>query len=172
MSNSGWDMGWVAKAIHRSIAYISRLAGAKSGYSEEHGVAAVEFALVLPAMCAMFFGMISLGIAISNYEILTGAVNQGVRALALSRGSATPFADTVGAITTAAPGLKPANLGISMTINGQACASDSGQSNCASLLTAGGVGTVHVTYPCSIVVMGYDFSPGCTLTQTSTGRVE
>jgi Flp pilus assembly protein TadG len=142
------------------------------GRQSEYGGSAVEFALVLPLLGVLVFGIITFGLAINNYEMLTGAVNEGARALALSRGAATPYASTVSLVDTAAPGLNSAHLNVTLSVNGQTCSSDSGGSACSALLTAGATETVAASYPCSLVVMGVNYAPGCTLSQQTSGRVE
>lgn len=143
-----------------------------AGHRSENGSSAVEFALVLPLLSVLIFGIITFGSAINNYEMLTGAVNEGARALALGRGAATPYASTVSLVGNAAPGLNAAHLSVTLSVNGQACNSDSGGSACSALLTAGATETVAASYPCSLVVMGVNYAPGCTLSQQTTGRVE
>lgn len=54
------------------------------GRSSERGSSLVEFALVLPMMMVLITGMYSLGIALSNYVVLTNAVGAGARAFAIS----------------------------------------------------------------------------------------
>jgi len=65
----------------------------------DQGTVAIEFALIVPALLLLLFGVIQFGRAYNAKIELTGAVREGARALAL--GSDDPVAVTV----DAAPGL-------------------------------------------------------------------
>jgi Flp pilus assembly protein TadG len=54
----------------------SRLSGR---FSEEHGVAAVEFALLVPLLVVILFSITSFGIALSRFVAYTGAAREGAR---------------------------------------------------------------------------------------------
>ena len=69
--------------------------------SSERGAAALEFALVLPILIMLVFGIIEFGRGYHAKVELTGAVREGARALAL--GKTTGEAQT--ATINAAPGL-------------------------------------------------------------------
>ena len=45
----------------------------------EDGAVAVEFAIVLPLLCLILFGIIQFGIAFSQFEVYTGAAREGAR---------------------------------------------------------------------------------------------
>jgi Flp pilus assembly protein TadG len=45
----------------------------------EKGAVAVEFAIVLPILVLILFGIIQFGIAFSQYEVYTGAAREGGR---------------------------------------------------------------------------------------------
>ncbi|MFN2424917.1 MAG: TadE/TadG family type IV pilus assembly protein [Candidatus Binatia bacterium] len=49
------------------------------GRSGQRGVSAVEFALVLPVLCVVLFGVIEFGMAFWRKQILTAAVREGAR---------------------------------------------------------------------------------------------
>jgi Flp pilus assembly protein TadG len=51
----------------------------------EGGQTMVEFAIVLPILCLLLFGVIQFGILFNNYVTLTDAVRAGVRKAAVSR---------------------------------------------------------------------------------------
>jgi Flp pilus assembly protein TadG len=137
------------------------------------GIAALEFALIAPVLLLMIFGMATFGIALNNYLTLTDAVRAGSRTLAASRASATPYGSTTNAIILAAPTLTASTLtvGITLTINGTVCNSDT---TCGNLLSAsaGSPASVSASYPCNLAVMGFNFAPTCTLTSMTTERVE
>ena len=70
-----------------------------------------------------------------------------------------------------APTLKPANLTITFTVNGTACATDAA---CQTALQTNSdtPAVVSATYPCNLTVMGYNFYPGCSLTAQVTELVQ
>jgi Flp pilus assembly protein TadG len=137
--------------------------------SFDSGVAAVEFALVLPAIAMVFFAVISLGTAVHNYEILTSAVGVASHQLASSRGASAPYDATTAMLTSSATGLNAASLTITLSVNGSPCATNL---ECAPKLIKGVPETVQAVYPCTIVVLGVNTAPGCHLTQATTGRVQ
>ena len=47
---------------------------------KQHGVAAVEFAIVLPLLIFLFLGITEFGIAYYNKQVLTNASREGARA--------------------------------------------------------------------------------------------
>ena len=49
----------------------------------ERGAAALEFALVLPLLIVLVFGMVDCGWAINRYSVLNNAVREGVRTASL-----------------------------------------------------------------------------------------
>jgi Flp pilus assembly protein TadG len=139
--------------------------------AERRGATAVEFALVLPLLLMILFGIVQFGITFNNYIQLTDAVRVGARNLAVSRTSSTPYSTTTSAITSSAPTLTAASISPTVTINGTACTSDS---TCKTAMsTAAGLpASVTATYPCNLVVMGVNYGPGCTLSATTTEMIE
>lgn len=155
-----------ARGAPEKIAYRMQAIGDTSG------VAAVEFAFLLPVLLLVMVGTFTFGIAFNNYIILTNAAQAGTFQLAVSRGaSTTPWNDTRTAVFNAAPGLTQANLTITLTVNGTACTSNS---TCQTALAAatGQSAAVTVAYPCSLTVMQINYAPSCTLTAKSTGRIQ
>ena len=67
----------------------------------DRGAAAVEFALVLPVLVLLLFGIIEFGRGYNAKIELTGAVREGARQLALGKSTAAVQA----AVISAAPGL-------------------------------------------------------------------
>ena len=55
---------------------------------DERGQAMTEFAIVLPILIVLLFGIVQFGILFNNYVTLTDAVRAGARAAAVSRQSA------------------------------------------------------------------------------------
>ncbi len=137
--------------------------------SDGRGVSALEFAIAAPVVLAIGTGMLKFGVAMSHYLVLTNAAAQGALALALSRGTATPYTTTMTAISNAAPGLTASQITTTATVNGTACSTNS---DCSVLLAAGATARVRTTYPCDLTVMGVDFKSGCTLSAETAQMVQ
>jgi Flp pilus assembly protein TadG len=58
--------------------------------SRDEGVAAVEFALILPVLALMLFGVLEFGRVWSQYQVFQGAAREGARCAAVQ---ATDFSD-------------------------------------------------------------------------------
>lgn len=149
--------------------------GPRGWLAAAEGAAAAEFALVLPLMLLILFGVMSLGLALYTYEMLTGGVRVGVRQFAISRGSSTPFTDAQKAVriaTTPALNFNSLTLGFLVAPPGTSvfvqCSTDT---SCASALVSGATAEVNASYPCTIVVMSIKIS-GCQLTQSTQELVE
>jgi Flp pilus assembly protein TadG len=143
---------------------------ARGFFNDRKATVAIEFAFIAPVLLLMVLGAGVFGIAIDNYIQLTGAASIGARQLAISRGAATPYTDTVAQLIGAAPNLIPASLTITLKVNGTACATDAA---CNTALVSGVPAQVIASYPCSLVVYGKNFAPsGCTLTANTTERVQ
>jgi Flp pilus assembly protein TadG len=135
----------------------------------QRGVAALEFALLVPVLVLLVFGGIQFGLTLNTYITLTSAARAGARQFALSRGDATPLTDTLNEIYSAAPNLSQASLTVSLLVNGTACTTDA---SCSAALVSGVPATVDASYPCRLVIGGINFAPGCTLYSDTTERVE
>jgi Flp pilus assembly protein TadG len=164
-------------AIGRSDTIVFRSCPMRSAWfdrrsiKDRKGVAALEFALIAPVLMLMIFGMATFGFALNNYLTLTNAVRTGARTLASSRASSTPYSSATSAIYGSAPTLTSASIAITMTVNGSPCTSDAGCSTTLST-SAGSPSSVSATYPCNLSVMGFNFAPTCSLTSSTTERVE
>jgi Flp pilus assembly protein TadG len=133
------------------------------------GTSAIEFALLAPTVLLLMFGITQIGLSLFNYISLADAVSTGTRTFAMSRGSASPLTATKSIMQAAAANLASANLSITLSVNGVTCATDAA---CATALVSGQPAKVAATYPCSVLIMGVNFAPGCTLSSSTTGRVE
>lgn len=136
------------------------------------GMAAVEFALVLPFMALMVVGILSFGLALSNYVDLTEGVRAAVRVLAQASAYPTQaYSNAQTYFAGATSNLNQANLTMTVTVNGTAC---SGAAACDTALAAatGDAVSVTATYSECIEVMGYNFLPSCQLTATTTQMIE
>jgi Flp pilus assembly protein TadG len=138
-------------------------------FSQDGGTAAIEFAFIVPVFFLMVLGMAQFSIALSNYLALSGAVHIGARQLAISRGDATPMTDTKTAIIDAAGTLTQANITINYAVNGVSCTTDT---SCGTLLAAGVPVRIGATYPCSLVILGTNYAPNCSLSAATTERAQ
>jgi Flp pilus assembly protein TadG len=98
--------------------------------ARDRGAAAVEFALLLPVLLLVVFGLVDLGRALNAQITLTQAAREGVRLAALSE------SNVVSRTQAAATGLS----GVTVTVT--SCPSGSGPTSDA---------TVEVSYPFTFV---------------------
>jgi Flp pilus assembly protein TadG len=124
-------------------------------FRNERGQTLTEFAIVLPILALLLFGVIQFGIAFNNYITLTDAVRAGARKGAVGRHLQNPQAGVVQSVRNAATDLKSADLQI--TVN--------------STWTQGSDVTVAATYPYSINLLGVVVKSG-RLSSSTTERVE
>ena len=75
----------------------------------------VEFALVLPVLALVLFGIIQFGITFKNYLELTDAVRAGARQAAVSRDAPNPEAVAENRVRASAAGLNQPDLTVSVT---------------------------------------------------------
>lgn len=115
-----------------------------------------EFAVVLPILCVLLFGIIQFGILYNNYVTVTDAARAGARKAAVSRH--TDPNDGCDTARTSAATLNPAQLGCAVSVSGP-------------LDRPGADVTVTVTYPYSIDLMGIALQSG-TLEAKTTERME
>ena len=71
----------------------------------ERGQTMVEFALVVPILCVVLFGILQFGALYNDYVTLTDAARVGARRAAVSRLDADPSAAAEAATRGAAAGL-------------------------------------------------------------------
>jgi Flp pilus assembly protein TadG len=121
----------------------------------------VEFALVIPVLCVVLFGVIQFGILYKDYVTLTDAARTGARKAAVSRNSATPEADAEASVRKAASGIdKPCGGGTGLCVTVTATA-----------WQHGGEVTVAATYPYKVNLLGFVVAAG-NLQSKTTERVE
>ncbi len=159
------DPAGAKRLLARASRSVLKLRGNRGGTS------AVEFALIAPLLLLLAVGTVQFGLTLNNYIMLTEAVRTGSRQFAVSRGGAAPYTASLNSIYRSAPNLVRADLTIAITVNGASC---SGDTACTNALAAaqGQPASVAASYPCQLVVMGYDFAPGCTLASSTTERIE
>lgn len=115
----------------------------------------VEFALVLPILCLLLFGVIQFGIVFNNYVDLTDAVRAGARKAAVSRQAADPVGTATQAVVSSAGDITINPAKVSVTSTWQ----------------PGDDVTVQASYPYSISLLGLVVASG-NLTSKTTERVE
>jgi Flp pilus assembly protein TadG len=121
----------------------------------ERGQTLTEFAIVLPILALLLFGVIQFGIAFNNYITLTDAVRAGARKGAVGRHLQNPQSAVVQSVQNAATDLKSSDLQITITSN----------------WTQGSDVTVTATYPYKINLLGAVVKSG-RLSSSTTERVE
>lgn len=143
----------------------------------ERGSAIIEMTVVTPLLLLLVLGIARFGIAFNNYLVLTDAVRWGARELATSRGTTNPCQSAGNVTRAAATSLNLATLSLSTRprTSGSTYSATGSSPTCSSegtQMSAGDMALVTGTYPCSLVIMGIDFRPSCTLTSQLTVRIE
>lgn len=113
-----------------------------------------EFALVLPLLALLLFGVIQFGIAFNNYITLTDAVRAGARKGAVARHLSDPEGKVDTAVRAAATDLKSSDLRVDVE----------------STWEPGEDVRVSASYPYSINLLGVVVKSG-RLTSETTERV-
>ena len=124
-------------------------------FKNERGQTLTEFAIVLPILALLLFGVIQFGIAFNNYITLTDAVRAGARKGAVGRHLQDPEGAVQQSVRNASTDLKLSDLQVSVT----------------SPWTQGSDVTVTATYPYSINLLGLVVKSG-RLSSSTTERVE
>jgi Flp pilus assembly protein TadG len=127
----------------------------RAAFHSERGQSVTEFALVLPLLVMLLFGIIQFGITFNDYITLTDAVRAGSRKAAVSRHEEDPVGVTVERVRTAGADLTQSDLQISVD----------------SSWLAGEEVTVSASYPYTIKLLGKTIKSG-RMTSTTTERVE
>jgi Flp pilus assembly protein TadG len=121
----------------------------------ERGQTVTEFAMVLPILLIILFGIVQLGIAFNHYVTITDATRAGARKAVVSRQTSNPTSVTVAAVRASATNLNQSKLGVIVSSTWQ-----QGQDV-----------TVTATYPYQISILGVIVKSG-TLTSRTTERLE
>ena len=127
----------------------------KNKLANERGQTMTEFALILPILVVLLFGIIQFGIIFNNYVTLTDAARAGARKAAVSRQSSDPVGDCVNQVRNASSNLDQSQLTVS----------------CSSSWSPGSDVTVTATYPYNISLLGWVVASG-RLNTTMKERVE
>ncbi len=133
----------------------------------ERGAAALEFALVVPLLITLVFGMVDAGWAINRYSVLNNAVREGARTASLGGDVATSKL----AVTTA---LDTTMITSTPTITVSCTKSTGGGAVCGSSDASGGTATVKatVTQGWLTPVMATFVPGGVNLTKEMKMRIE
>ena len=123
----------------------------------------VEFALVIPLLLLLIFGIIQFGILFNNYLTLTDAVRAGARQASVSRTLPTPVATTTARVQGSAAGLDKNKLEVTVTAFNPADGS--------ATWAQGGDVTVEAKYPFNINLFGFVVMSGKIHSKT-TERLE
>jgi Flp pilus assembly protein TadG len=123
--------------------------------TNERGQTMTEFAIVLPILVVLLFGIVQFGITFNNYVTLTDAGRAGARRAAVARNESDPAGAAVTAVRSSAPDLNQSKLNVSVS----------------SPWTPGSDVTISASYPYSISLLGWVVKSG-NLTTTTTERVE
>jgi Flp pilus assembly protein TadG len=107
----------------------------------EQGQTMTEFALVLPILIVLLFGIIQFGIAFNNYVTLTDAVRAGARKAAVSRQTSDPAGACKAAVLAAADNLDTTDLSTNLS--------------CSSTWAPGSDVTVFADYKYDINLLGW-----------------
>jgi Flp pilus assembly protein TadG len=129
----------------------------KHTIKSEEGQTATEFALILPILVVVLFGIIQFGIVFNNYIALTDAARAAARKGAVSRSGGNGKADCEAAGYAAGANLQ--NPGTDFLMN------------CAGSFAAGSDVTVTASYPYDISLLGLVVASG-RLNTTMKERVE
>jgi Flp pilus assembly protein TadG len=121
----------------------------------ERGQTLTEFALVLPLVALLLFGVIQFGIVFHQYVTLTDAVRAGARQGAVGRHLSDPAGSAEDRVRGSAADLDQSKLDVSVS----------------STWEQGEDVSVTATYPYSISLLGFVVKSG-DLTSTTTERVE
>jgi Flp pilus assembly protein TadG len=121
----------------------------------DRGQTMTEFAIVLPILCLLLFGIIQFGIVFNNYVTLTDAVRAGARKAAVSRRT-DPAGSGESAVRASGANLKQSDLQVTVS---------------APVLEHGADVTVEATYPYEVNLLGLVVASG-RLKSTTTERLE
>jgi Flp pilus assembly protein TadG len=123
----------------------------------EQGQTMVEFALVLPVICLLLFGVIQFGILYKDYVTITDAARAGARKAAVSRLESSPEGVTEAKVRAAAADLDQGKLAVAVVAS--------------PAWEHGADVTVEAKYPYEVNLLGLVVASG-QLKSTTTERVE
>jgi Flp pilus assembly protein TadG len=135
------------------------------------GQSLVEFSLIMPVLFLAMTGMLSFGITMHDYLVLTNGVNSGAQVLSMSRGQTTdPCATASAAVQGAAPSLTSASLSYTISVNGTSYTGTTCTAAATNMLQ-GTSAQVTVGYPCVLAVYGMH-APACGLKASTSELIQ
>lgn len=135
------------------------------------GQSLVEFSLIMPVLFLAMTGMLSFGMTMHDYLVLTNGVNSGAQVLSMSRGQTTdPCATASAAVQSAAPSLTSASLSYTILVNGTSYTGTSCTAAAVNMLQ-GATAKVTVGYPCVLAVYGMS-APACGLKSATAELIQ
>ena len=123
----------------------------------ESGQALTEFALVLPLLALLLFGVIQFGILFNHYITVTDATRAGARKAAVSKDESDPAGVAEATARGSAENLDQDEMGVSVSAS--------------PAWEHGADVTVSVTYPYQVSLVGLVVASG-TLESSTTERIE
>jgi len=123
---------------------------------QEQGQTMVEFALIMPVLLLVIFGIIQFGVLYNDYISLTDATRIGARKAAVSRQTGDPVGLATAAVRNAAADLDASKLAVTVTATAWAPGADV---------------TVATSYPYELDIMGVVVKSGH-LHSSTTERIE
>jgi Flp pilus assembly protein TadG len=127
--------------------------------SDDSGQAMVEFALILPILCLILFGILQFGIVLMHYHEVTGASRAGARKASVCKSCANGAQAAIDAARNSTSALDKTKVSVTLSPSS------------ASAWTRGSDVAVTASYPYSINLLGIVVSQG-QLKSTSRARVE
>jgi Flp pilus assembly protein TadG len=86
-------------------------------FKNQQGQSMTEFALVLPILALLLFGVIQFGLVFNNYLTLTDAVRAGARKAAVARHLNDPRGSAETAVRQASTDLKQSDLNVNVGVS-------------------------------------------------------
>ena len=123
---------------------------------DERGQTMVEFAIVVPLLLVIVFGIFQFGVLYNDYVALTDATRVGARKASVSRHEENPEAEAEAAVRSSAAGLTQDDLEVTVV---------------ATAWEHGEDVTVTATYPYEVNLLGLVVASG-ELESETTERVE
>lgn len=123
----------------------------------ERGQTMAEFAVVLPVLALLLFGVIQFGSLFNNYLTVTDATRAGARKASVARYFDDPVGETEGQVRRSAADLDQDELEVDVSVSPG--------------WQKGAEATVSATYPYEINLLGFVFASGDLSSETSE-RVE
>ena len=159
-------MSWRSDHNKDSVRKLGSFSRLNRTLRDDSGASAAEFAIILPVLMLALFAIIKFGIVINNQVQIVAGTRAASRVLAIGRGNANAYSDSLAAFQSSAPNI---SVTPTMKINGAVCTA-----TCATLLNAasGQPVTVSASKSCDLQIVGIDFAPGCQLTSQTTERAE